>query len=564
LYFIALATDYDGTIAHDGTVDEATLAGLEAFRKTGRRLILVTGRELPDLKKIFPATAIFDRIVAENGALLYDPATGHERVIAQAPPEALVQRLKDRSVPISVGRSIVATWEPHEKTVLECIRDLGLEMQIIFNKGAVMILPAGVNKATGLAAALGELEVSVHNVVGVGDAENDHAFLHACGCAVAVANALPMLKEGADLVTEGERGAGVIELMERLSREDAALVAPYRHGIPVGTDETGAEVLLESHRGGVLIAGQSGIGKSTIATALTEQMAKKQFQFCVLDPEGDYGELEDAVSVGDAKIPPSMEEALTLLRRVGVNLVVNTLALEMPERPSFFARLLPALCSLRARTGRPHWLVFDEAHHLLPGERENLSHSIPKDMPAAIFLTVNPDEVAADALATVETVIALGPKAPEVIARFCRVLGVSAPSVDPPGEDQILLWQRAHGAPRRVTAYKPKQSRQRHTRKYAEGDMGPDKSFYFRGPENSMNLRAHNLMIFSQIAEGLDDTTWVHHLRAGDYSRWFRERIHDEELAEEAAKVEEDQALDPAQSRTRIREAIARRYTAPA
>ena len=100
--------------------------------------------------------------------------------------------------------------------MLETIRDLGLELQVIFNKGAVMVLPAGVNKASGLVAALDELGLSPHNVVGVGDAENDHAFLAACECAVAVANALPTIKERADHVTAGEDGDGVRELIDAL------------------------------------------------------------------------------------------------------------------------------------------------------------------------------------------------------------------------------------------------------------------------------------------------------------------------------------------------------------
>jgi hydroxymethylpyrimidine pyrophosphatase-like HAD family hydrolase len=183
LYVLALATDYDGTLASHGVVDAATLEALERFKATGRRLILVTGRELPDLKRCFPQLGIFDRVVAENGALLYDPVSRQETVIAEPPPAAFVQRLRERNVaPLSVGRVIVATWEPHGATVLEVIRDLGLELQIIFNKGAVMVLPAGVNKATGLAAILHELELSAHSVVAVGDAENYQAFLHACGC----------------------------------------------------------------------------------------------------------------------------------------------------------------------------------------------------------------------------------------------------------------------------------------------------------------------------------------------------------------------------------------------
>src|SRR5919202_881380 len=208
--YLALACDYDGTIASAGVVDAPTLGALERLRASGRKLILVTGRELDDLLRVFPHITLFDLVVAENGALLYWPNTRTEQVLGERPPEAFITALQQRGVaPLACGRVIVATWHPHETTVVEVIRDLGLELQVVFNKGAVMILPSGVSKATGLSAALDSLGLSPHNVVGVGDAENDHAFLSLCECAVAVANALPMLKERADVVTVGARGSGV-------------------------------------------------------------------------------------------------------------------------------------------------------------------------------------------------------------------------------------------------------------------------------------------------------------------------------------------------------------------
>src|SRR6266446_10126510 len=57
----------------------------------------------------------------------------------------------------------------------------------------------------------------------------------------------------------------------------------------------------------------------------------------------------------------------------------------------------------------------------------------------------------------------------------------------------------------------PHAQRLRHSRKYAEGELGEDKSFYFRGQEGSLNLRAQNLVLFLQIAEGVDDGTWLYH-----------------------------------------------------
>src|SRR5690349_4031713 len=142
---------------------------------------------------------------------------------------------------MSLGRVIVATWESHETTVLGTICDLGLGLQVIFNKGAVVIMPAGYTKASGLAHALERMEISPHNAVAVGDAENDHALLASCECGVAVANALPTLKSAADLVTAADHGAGVVELIDKLLADDLASLEPRltRHHVLLGTDDRG-------------------------------------------------------------------------------------------------------------------------------------------------------------------------------------------------------------------------------------------------------------------------------------------------------------------------------------
>jgi hydroxymethylpyrimidine pyrophosphatase-like HAD family hydrolase len=221
--FKALATDYDGTIAHHGIVDAATVDCLHEFKNTGRKLLLVTGREIPDLHSVFSEVGIFDLVVAENGALLYWPATKEEKCLAPAPPPAFADLLRKRGVnTLSVGRVIVASVDPYEGELRKTIADLNLDLEVIPNKGSLMVLPRDVDKGFGLAAALKLLNLQPDEIVAVGDAENDHSLLRHAGFSAAVANALPELKKAAHWTTPSGHGAGVRELIARVLAEDPA------------------------------------------------------------------------------------------------------------------------------------------------------------------------------------------------------------------------------------------------------------------------------------------------------------------------------------------------------
>ena len=568
--FHALATDYDGTIAHDGVVDDDTLAALERLKKSGRKLVMVTGRELPDLLAIFPRLDLFDSAVVENGAVIYIPATKEVRVLVEPPPPAFAETLRTRGVtPVSTGHVIVATFEPHENTVLDTIRDMGLELQVIFNKGAVMVLPSGVNKATGLAAALTELGLSPHNAVGVGDAENDHAFLKVCECSAAVANALPAVKDTADIVTSGKRGAGVTQLIDKMIADDLSdLKTLARHRIPVGEAEDKQEETVDPAGAAVLVCGTSGSGKSTLTTALMERIADAGYQILVVDPEGDYTNLEFATVLGSHQHAPRPEDIADALKDTKRSIVVNLLGVPLADRPAFFAQLLPRVLEEKARTGRPHWLVVDEAHHMLPAgpNAANLATQLPDR--GTLYITVHASAMEPTALQHVGTLLVIGGHPVKTIETFCKATGESKPKCPAVEGDKLptgdtMMWRRGEKNAVIVHTKPPRTERKRHSRKYAEGNVGPERSFYFRGAEGKLNLKASNLFLFVQLADGVDDETWDFHRKSGDYSKWIRDQIKDNQLADELAEIEADSAAAPKDTRAAVRAAIEARYTLP-
>ena len=566
--YLALVTDYDGTLSSNDRVSEQAVRALERLRVSGRRVILVTGRRLDDLIAVCHCIQLFDLVVVENGAVVYDPASKEKTLLAKPLSELLVQNLQARGVtPLEIGQVLVATHAPHRTVVQDVIWELGLEVQVIGNRDAVMVLPAGVNKATGLEYALRELGLSRHEVVGIGNAENDHSFLENCECAVAVANAAPSIKAIAAFVTAADNGNGVIELIDELIVGDLRrLEGTLSHNlILLGKRADGATVRFPPYGHNMLVAGPSGSGKSTLTTGIIERLIEKNYQVCVIDPEGDYGTLRDVVALGNQWRSPSVNEVLSILEDPKVNLSVNLLGIPLDDRPDFFAQLIPNLQAMRARTGRPHWLVVDEVHHMLPSTWGHAAAVLPQQLHETILVTVHPDHVAPAILAPIDVVVAIGHSPEETLGKFADA--TDQPLTWPEGlsyqPNNVVVWFLRDGqAPYSMQAQQGRAERIRHLRKYAEGNLRWH-SFYFRGPDNRHNLKAQNLMVFCQTAEGIDEATWMYHLRRGDYSRWFRHAIKDDYLADETERVERRTDLESLQTRQMIQELVNARYTLP-
>ena len=443
-----------------------------------------------------------------------------------------------------------------------------MERTLVFNKGALMLLPGGVTKGTGLDAALTVLALSRHNMVGVGDAENDHAFLAMSECAVAVADAIPALRERADYVTRAPGARGVIELIEEHLVNDLAALMPRltRHRLPIGDTGDGEPVTISPHATRMLIVGPSASGKSTLTGLLVERLIESGRSVLLVDPEGDYqtfAELERVVVLGGSseRVLPTPDELRQLLHQPRTSLVLNLSAMTRAEKVAYATKALGAVAFVRSTTGLPHWLILDEAHHIAPADGSPVVELLRAGAESLCMSTLDVGDLAPElrALPNVVAATELG-----AFTAATRAAAGGRPPVlagPPLGDGEAAIaWLGTTSRAQRFRVAKRRVQHRRHVRKYTEGELPPDRSFYFRGPAGALNLRASNLVRFVELAEGVDEPTWAWHLGQHDYSTWARQEIKDEDLAGALAAVERAD-LPPAESRRRALDEIRARYT---
>jgi hydroxymethylpyrimidine pyrophosphatase-like HAD family hydrolase len=218
--FSVLASDFDGTLATECWVPVETLAAVTRFRKTGGRFVLVTGRRLSELFQVFPETDLLaDLVVAENGGVLYDPRRPPSVPLTVPLPDAVKDVLVTSGVvDVELGDVLVTAPRREEMGLRRAAHRLAhvWPCQVVPNRDRVMLMPAGVDKGSGLAAAAAALGVSLRDVLAIGDGENDVALLRAAGLGVAVADAVPALQAHADLLTGAGASAGVVETIDCL------------------------------------------------------------------------------------------------------------------------------------------------------------------------------------------------------------------------------------------------------------------------------------------------------------------------------------------------------------
>ncbi len=330
-------------------------------------------------------------------------------------------------------------------------------------------------------------------------------------------------------------------------------------------------VTIPAHGTNLLIVGPSGSGKSNLAGVLVERLVERGRSVCVLDPEGDYHTLGDLVGVlifggkGQHALP-APQEIEQLVRHPRISLVLDLSGMSRSEKVSYGAQVLSVAMAARGATGMPHWIMVDEAHHLMPAEGSPAADVLLSAGEGICLITLTADGIPPNIRGVVNMLASTSLSA--FADGLCAFGGsgttdLAAPATGPalaPGE-MILGRVEAKGPrPIRFFVGRRRSAHRRHIRKYAEGELPPDRSFYFRGPQGGLNLRAANLVRFCELAEGVDEATWEYHRRRGEYSAWIREMIKDPELGREAEEVEKAGELEAKETRHRLLQAIRRRY----
>jgi hydroxymethylpyrimidine pyrophosphatase-like HAD family hydrolase len=545
-YFRAVAVDYDGTITADRRPDDAVLRAIAAARAAGWRMVLVTGRILAELRDVFPEVeAAFDAVVAENGGVVWTPGRG-TRSVARPVCAELETALGYLGVPVRRGRVLLATTANHDQAILREIARLGLECQLIHNRSALMVLPAGITKGTGLLEVLSELGISRHNTIGVGDAENDHSLFDVCELGVAVGNALEGLKVRADLVLPAPDGQGFTEFLLGRVMPGGLRVSSPRQQVRLGSYPDGRPATIPSAQANLLVIGGTRSGKSCLANLLAERLIARGYSICVLDPEGDHmevGRFPGVVALGGNGDLPHGELLRPLLQQGHASVVIDLSLRPESEKRDYFKRILKELQQIREDTGLPHWLVVDEAHLVQASEPPC---SRPGDsMRGLCLVTYRPSDLGrplreamdiiirmpgADSLASLD----LAPDHPlaahltrEALEQFDSLAAGSALIVDRDGIRVFTVDRLVRG-------------HVRHWHKYLHANLPPHHQFYFRTSSQATGILAANLVEFHDAVLRIEGDSLRHHAINGDFSRWISEVIRDQDLAAEVRKMERE------------------------
>ena len=553
MMFRALACDYDGTLATNDRIGEATIGALERAKGSGVRLVLVTGRTFFELIRVCERLDLFDTVVAENGGVLYFPATGAMRDLGPAPPPRLLAELDRRGVPFQVGRVIIGTSRAQEPMVRDAVASLGVGMEVVYNRGALMLLPPGVTKGPAVEQAIRALGLSFHDVLALGDAENDVDLFGACDWRACPGNAVPALQDAADWIFPGDDGASIAAAIEGpILGGQLPVARSHRHRVVLGWSPSAEEVLVAERGVNVLIQGDAIAGKSWLAGALIERLLGRQYALCVIDPEGDYQVLAPLPGVSWTPVVDHEDWERAVARYdydSQACVVLDLSSVPEPMKAAIIGAVLERLQEHRRHRGIPHWVVLDEAHYSL--HRDGVAdRAVDLQGKGFCLVTYRASRLRESIAHAMDVFLFARTTGSGELDYLRRLLGRFPDSADsvvatlpnlPEGE--FLLVEPAEPAVNsaRVQTFvaAPRMTAHvRHLRKYADAQLPEGRWFFFRSPDGRLAATAASLDEFVQAVRQVDEEVLRFHATRSDFSRWLLDVFADRHLGRQLAKIE--------------------------
>lgn len=549
MYCRAIACDFDGTGAENGHLAPDVSAALGTAKAQGILTLLVTGRVLEEIQAACPDLSVFDAVVAENGALIWFPSSNQKIHLGLPPPDSFLGELRAQNVPFHTGNVVVGTWSRYAGQVLELIRRSGLDSQLIFNREALMILPGGINKASGVRRALEELRRSEKSLVAIGDAENDVPLLTAAGVGLAPRNSVPAVAAIADDRLAHPGGAGVARYVYDILERGGILPTPPRHRLSLGRTIEGAPVLFPACGSNALICGDPRSGKSWLAGLIAEQLIEQGYRLCIIDPEGDYvplGRRSKILSLGYDLSLPAPSVVPRIFSDEPLSVVLNLSFLSLADQVRYVDRLLAALDESRDATGIPHWILIDEAHYFFH-RWDTIGRTVEQRTGNFILVTYRPSLIASEVYPHIGACLFTKTTIDEERYFITTLLQTRQPGDLTPRDAlkdlerprAALLLDESGGS--RWQVFTPGEritDHAHHARKYADTRLPDDKAFRFLYTGPPPSVVAHNVMEFHDAVQAVAVESLRHHLSVGDFSRWAADVLGDEQLARGLRKLE--------------------------
>lgn len=569
MYRRVMAFDFDGTLAENGKIPLPLRSALKQLHQDGFALFLVTGRQY----KTIPLgrwSEVFSGIAWENGAVLTLQDIEELYLPFGHIDARLVEKLEEANIPLEYGVAIVATQSRHEETIWRILSETGGDAALVHNKGALMLLPPGASKRTGLARLLELCGFSARNLISFGDGENDLALFQLSETGVAVADAVPSLQAVADYVTEQPGPAGVLETLETFwlkNERSPAELKQREHLILLGKDDSGEPVHVEGTHlitENMGVFGDSGSGKSWVTGLLAEGMHLAGYQVLLIDPEGDYRGLHSLPGIvslsSDQGDLPAPRFVVTLLTEASISVVLDLCHYPAARRVAYVTELFEALRPLKENKFRPHWIVLEEAQDFLPPHGNPLHDAILPLLSSGgwVFISYRPDRLAESVMARIDHCLVARLSQPEAVQSVRQIDIIS----DDVALEQIpvgyIVWRgsrfvRLRSAGRHVPHI-------RHLYKYLDMPLPRPKRFHFHTREKYLGLEVANLFEFKEIIPQLPLESLEYHLQRGDFAAWVRNTLDDEILAADLEKLASQTSLEGEALRQALQECVASRY----